>query len=364
VDATDDYGQTPLHYAALVGATACAEDLIAAGANVVVEADAWGIGDDADTLHGYEWHQKYTAYEMADSYDHNGIMDAIVDCVVASRTASILDAIRVVSGKPSWMASPRGMSDVMASRISSRIEASGDVIKEAIEEAILDPSPPYGIPFTADSGLCTVFTVSSDTSCIRSPNYPSNYNVDDDCSIAVHEAVTLSVTSFITEWNYDELTVHGVKYSGSDGPNGVQVAAGETITFTSDGSEQRPGFEVCGHRFSPFVGGTFMVDAGLCTLSSDASCIRSPNYPIKHNTYDDCSITVHEAVTLSVTSFNLEDGYDYLTVDGVQYAGSDYGDSPHGVQVAAGATITFTSNSGTQRSGFEICGVHGDLFFA
>jgi len=74
VDATDDYGQTPLHYAALVGATACAEDLVAAGADVGVEADAWGIGDDAET----QW-PDYTAYEMADYYDHNGILDAILE---------------------------------------------------------------------------------------------------------------------------------------------------------------------------------------------------------------------------------------------------------------------------------------------
>jgi len=74
VDATDDYGQTPLHYAALVGATACAEDLVAAGADVGVEADAWGIGDDAAT----QW-PDYTAYEMAEYYDHNGILDAILE---------------------------------------------------------------------------------------------------------------------------------------------------------------------------------------------------------------------------------------------------------------------------------------------
>jgi hypothetical protein len=102
-----------------------------------------------------------------------------------------------------------------------------------------------------------------------------------------------------------------------------------------------------------------MVDSGLCTVASDATCFRSPNYPSRYNHNDNCAITVtaHEAVTLSVTAFETDWG-DYLTVAGVPYQGTRYlGTSgPDGVEVAAGASITFTSDSYGTRTGFEVCG--------
>ena len=97
--------------------------------------------------------------------------------------------------------------------------------------------------FTVDSGLCTV---ASDATCFRSPNYPSNYNDHDICRITVtaHEQVTLSVVAFNTEW--DGLTVAGVWYSGTTGPDGIQVAPGAAIIFTSNDWYTSSGFEVCG----------------------------------------------------------------------------------------------------------------------
>ena len=112
--------------------------------------------------------------------------------------------------------------------------------------------------FVVDSGACTV---TSTATCFRSPNYPAHYDIviDTDydymgyndidinqaCTITALEAVTLSVTAFSTEPRRDYLWVNGVRYSGTTGPNGVQVAAGSTITFTSGGSVTRTGFEIC-----------------------------------------------------------------------------------------------------------------------
>ena len=95
------------------------------------------------------------------------------------------------------------------------------------------------------SGLCTV---ASDATCFRSPNYPSNYDINQQCiiTVAAHEEVTLSVTAFTTELGYDYLTVNGFRYSDTSGPEGVQVAAGSTIDFSSDFSVIRSGFEICG----------------------------------------------------------------------------------------------------------------------
>jgi hypothetical protein len=95
------------------------------------------------------------------------------------------------------------------------------------------------------SGACTV---ASDATCFHSPNYPSNYGNNQQCTITVtaHAQVTLSVTAFTTESGYDFLTVNGVRYDGTSGPEGVQVAAGSTIFFTTDYSVVRSGFEICG----------------------------------------------------------------------------------------------------------------------
>jgi hypothetical protein len=95
-------------------------------------------------------------------------------------------------------------------------------------------------------------TVASSATCFRSPNYPSNYGIDQLCVITAREQVTLSVTAgeFNLEENptcdWDYLGVDGTKYCGATGPEGVQVSAGSNITFTSDASVTFAGFEICG----------------------------------------------------------------------------------------------------------------------
>jgi hypothetical protein len=93
-----------------------------------------------------------------------------------------------------------------------------------------------------ESGPCTL---ANSGTCFRSPNYPSNYGNNQNCTITTQEAVTLSVTAFSTEQTYDALTVNGVQYSGTTGPGGVQVSAGSTITWATDSSAYYSGFEIC-----------------------------------------------------------------------------------------------------------------------
>ena len=72
------------------------------------------------------------------------------------------------------------------------------------------------------SGACTT---TSDATCFVSPNFPDNYGSNQNCNIhvAASEAVTLSVAAFTTEFCCDPLTVNGVRYRGTEGPDGVQV---------------------------------------------------------------------------------------------------------------------------------------------
>ena len=88
--------------------------------------------------------------------------------------------------------------------------------------------------------------IDDTATCFRSPNFPSNYGNNENCSITVRDAVALSVEAFDTESGYDFLMVDGVQYDGTSGPENADVAAGTIITFTSDGSVTRTGFEICG----------------------------------------------------------------------------------------------------------------------
>ena len=95
------------------------------------------------------------------------------------------------------------------------------------------------------SGACTV---TSDATCFRSPNYPSNYGNNQHCNITVaaHEHMMLSVVAFDLEQHpscsWDALTVNGVKYCGTSVPDDVMVAPGGIIAFSSDEVVPMSGF--------------------------------------------------------------------------------------------------------------------------
>ena len=107
----------------------------------------------------------------------------------------------------------------------------------------LDGPNDNGAYFTV-VGPCTV-----DGACVRSPNYPSNYGSSQSCTITPESPAVgwlLSATAFNTESGYDELTVNGVDYSGTTGPNG-EVLSG-AFTWSSGSSFNKAGWEVCTGR--------------------------------------------------------------------------------------------------------------------
>lgn len=73
----------------------------------------------------------------------------------------------------------------------------------------------------------------------------NGYQDDDTCTIYVLADCELEVNSFDTELDYDTLSVNGILYSGSMGPDGVWVAEGEEITFSADDSTTGS-FDICG----------------------------------------------------------------------------------------------------------------------
>ena len=86
---------------------------------------------------------------------------------------------------------------------------------------------------------------SSISDCFYSPNFPNNYDSNDICNMTVLQGAKLEVQSFSTELNYDFLYINGEAYSGSDGPDGVRVRAGDVIRFTSDDNTVKSGFQIC-----------------------------------------------------------------------------------------------------------------------
>lgn len=95
--------------------------------------------------------------------------------------------------------------------------------------------------FTAFGSGCTV----NSNDCVSSTNFPGTYEKSQSCTITMGSAGTLSVSGFATEANYDKLFVGADTYHGSSGPNGVQVQVDDQITWTTDGSAQQTGFELC-----------------------------------------------------------------------------------------------------------------------
>ena len=94
-----------------------------------------------------------------------------------------------------------------------------------------------GITLSGSStGQCTV-----NGDCFSSLNYVNS----ERCTFTMGEDGALNVISFVTESGFDKLTVGGIQYDGTTGPEGISVSAGEEITWYSDEIETREGFEIC-----------------------------------------------------------------------------------------------------------------------
>jgi predicted outer membrane repeat protein len=174
----------------------------------------------------------------------------------------------------------------------------------------------------SNTGQCAV-----DGNCFSSLDYDS----DEMCTFTMGEDGVLNVISFETESDYDMLTVGESEYSGMNGPQGISVFAGDEITWYSDESETRAGFEICVAVADPCaasstpsddgsdgnfycinggdVGGWWDEDGSSCTCTCNTG-LGGPNCAICATGYsgtppDDCSPNLCQA-TLTST----DDGSD------------------------------------------------------
>ena len=86
----------------------------------------------------------------------------------------------------------------------------------------------------SDTAFRTTGGCSASELCVSSPNYPSDYDDYGTCTITPQVSGVLSVTSFSTEADYDQLMIGGVAYDGTTGPEGVSVSPSTNMSWYSD----------------------------------------------------------------------------------------------------------------------------------
>ena len=108
----------------------------------------------------------------------------------------------------------------------------------------------------SSTGPCEVGTCVSSTgpckasgNCACSSNYDEScssysgtYNSNEECTVTISPSAVLTSSAFSTESGYDKLTVNGVQYSGSTGPNDV---AASSMSWSSDYSMVHSGWKIC-----------------------------------------------------------------------------------------------------------------------
>ena len=208
--------------------------------------------------------------------------------------------------------------------------------------------------FSVLSGAC--FT-NSDGSCLYSDhwNWGHVWN-NQQCTIRANYAIDLTVTYWSTEPCCDKLQIGSTYYSGGSTPAGVTMNAGSVMYWRTDHSVVYRGWIICAQsRLPPHptgISNAFSVSSGSCHTNSDRSCFYSPSYPNNYGNSQTCSITVSQNTELDPQAFNTESGYDWLTVNGARYMGTN---APTGVYVSAGSTISWRTDGSVTRTGFAIC---------
>ena len=91
-------------------------------------------------------------------------------------------------------------------------------------------------------------------------------------------------------------------------------------------------------------GGSFcqIDDSGLCATDGVG----------EHGNDEACTVQVNIDGYLTVTEFDTEPGYDYVTIGGARYQGNG---GPSGVAVTAGSTFTWQSDGSITNAGWTIC---------
>merc|ERR1719189_1422395 len=95
--------------------------------------------------------------------------------------------------------------------------------------------------------------------------------------------------------------------------------------------------------------GTWTIDGSGC-VADGASCISSLNHPGNYGNNQVCNIVLAGSVSITVSAFDTESGYDYLRMGGNSYSGTCA--PPSGTY---SGVITWSSDYSVTRSGWKLC---------
>uniref|UniRef100_A0A8C6W9S3 Cubilin n=1 Tax=Nannospalax galili TaxID=1026970 RepID=A0A8C6W9S3_NANGA len=208
---------------------------------------------------------------------------------------------------------------------------------------------------------------------IHSPNYPSNYRANTDCSwiikVEKHHRVLLNITDFDLETSdtcfmiYDGssyTTTRVADVCGRQRPPNSITSSGNSlfVKFQAGSSRQSRGFRA---EFRQVCGGYILTDS--------SGSISSPLFPKAYPSYQNCSWIIQAQppfnhITLSFTQFVLEnsmdctrdfleilDGNDYDAPVRGRYCGSSL---PHPITSSGNAlTLKFITDYGANFNGFH-----------
>ena len=187
--------------------------------------------------------------------------------------------------------------------------------------------------------------------CVSSAGYPNVHGNNGACTINVLQDSSISVGStFNLETCCDHLMIGGTDVESSDAVP-TSMNAGDSFTWSTDGSVTREGWQIC-FSDSDDTGGTgdFFRMSGDCEIQGD--CVSSMDYPNVHGNGEECTIEMLQDATVSVGStFNLETCCDHLMIGGEDVESSDAVPT----SLSAGDEFTWSTDGSVTREGWQLC---------
>ena len=100
--------------------------------------------------------------------------------------------------------------------------------------------PPVAWRVTSGASYCQL---TQNGACVH--DGAGNHGNNERCTVTALVPLFASATLFNTETFFDYITIGSTRYSGTTGPMNVYMPAGASLTWRTDGSVYRTGFEIC-----------------------------------------------------------------------------------------------------------------------
>ena len=198
------------------------------------------VSDSSVEVRGAQITHNYALYDGGGLALDGAANASLIGVLVANNSAGGDGGAVSVTGASIVTLSSVNMSDNTAAGDGGAISATS-TSTVLITSATSATSNASSAPAFATTGDCVVTD-----ECISSPNYPNDYGNSEACTITPQRSkIVLSVTSFETESCCDYMTIDGVQYQGTSGPDGVVVTPGTSMTWYSDGSISSAGWKIC-----------------------------------------------------------------------------------------------------------------------